>query len=282
VGLSWELVALVGQVARRRPPAADPTAAWLLLLFALAVGAVALIYSAFWVWMLIHCLMREPDKMFWVWLLVVVPFPGAIVYGVLRVFPEREFVAPAWLRQFTRGKELSRLETAAEQIGNAHQFVQWGDALRDTAQWDRAAEAYSRALAKDPQNLPALWGAAQVAVKQKRPAEVKRCCEQILARDPQYKFGDVSLAYARALVDLREFAAAKTYLEQHCRRWRHPEAVYLLAVRCLEDGNPAAARKHLQEMLRDINASPTAIARKFGSWKSLARKLLKRLPADAV
>jgi hypothetical protein len=273
---------LVAQAGRQRAPAADPLARWLLLLAALGLGLISLLYMAFWAWMLIHCLLREPDKMFWIWLLVVVPFPGAIVYGVVRVFPERESVAPAWLRRITRGKELTRLETAAEQIGNAHQFVQWGDALRDNGQWPRAAEAYSRALAKDPQNLPALWGAAQVADRQKQSAEVKRLCDQILAREPQYKFGDVSLAYGKALVDLREFPAARAHLEQHCRRWRHPEAVYLLACRCHEDGDPAAARKHLQELLRDLNSSPTAIARKFGRWKSLARKMLKQLPTHPV
>jgi len=54
--------------------------------------------------------------------------------------------------------------------------------------------------------------------------------------------------------------------------------VYLLACRCRDDGDAAAAREHLLSLLRDLNASPTAIARKFGRWKSLARKMLRKLP----
>jgi hypothetical protein len=277
VGLSLPLLAVVGQIGRQ-PPQPDPLLGWMFLLFGLGVSALMLAYTLFWGWMLLHCILHEPDKMFWVWLLVVVPFPGAIVYGIVRVFPQREYTAPGWLRRFTRGRELARLETAAEQIGNAHQFVQWGDALRETGQWSQAAAAYSSALAKDADSLPALWGAAQAAERLKKTAEVKELCARILARDPQYKFGDVSLAYGKALLALGDNQAARTHFEQHCRRWRHPEAIYLLAGLYRDAGDPAAAREQLQGLLRDLNSSPPAIARKFGRWKSLARTQLKQLP----
>jgi hypothetical protein len=276
--LASVLLNVWAQVAPHRPEQVDP----FLIFYSLAsccVLPLALIYYAFWLWMLIDCIRREPDKFFWIWLLVAVSFPGAIIYSIVRFLPQRDFTAPTWLRVWTRGRELTRLETAAQQIGNAHQFIQWGDALRDVGRWNEADAAYRRAMEKDPKSLPALWGAAQVAVKQKKPDEVAILTRRILDLDPQYKFGDVSLAYGRALVDQGEFAAARTHLEQHVRRWRHPEAVYLLACRCRDDGDPAAAREHLQSMLRDLNASPTAIARKFGRWKSLARKMLRTLPA---
>jgi len=242
------------------------------------ITAIFALYYAFWLWMLIDCIVREPDRFFWIWLLVVASFPGAIVYAIVRFFPQRDFTAPTWLRGWTRGRELARLETASEQIGNAHQFIQWGDALRDIGRWDQADAAYRRAIEKDAKSQPALWGAAQVAVKRKRPDDVLTFCRRILDADPQYKFGDVSLAYGRALIDKQDFAAARAHLEQHVRRWRHPEAVYLLACRCRDDGDAAAAREHLLSLLRDLNASPTAIARKFGRWKSLARKMLRKLP----
>jgi len=269
------LFLLLGQV--RHGPAPNPFG-WSCALLGLLMLLGGLLYFALWLWMLVHCVLREPDKGFWIWLLIVAPFPGAIVYAIVRVFPERDWQAPTWLRQFTRRKELARLEAAADQIGNAHQFVQWGDALRDTGQWTSAAEAYSRALAKDPKNLQALWGAALVADHRKQPEEVRRCCRQVLDADPNYKFGDVSLVYGRSLLALNETALARQHFEQHCRRWRHPEAVYLLACRCRDDGDAQAARQHLQDLLRDMNSSPTAISRKFGRWKSLARKMLKQLP----
>lgn len=266
----------------RRLTMVDPQeSSWVFLLIMWAIAIIGLAYSAFWVWMLIHSVRFEPDKTFWLWLLVVAPFPGAIVYLVARVIPAADWKTPVWLQRFTRGKELTRLATATETIGNAHQFVQYGDALRDTAQWAEAAQAYEKALRKDPACMPALWGAALVATHQKKPEEVLRLCRQILDRDPQYRFGDASFAYAKALFDTGDTAAGRVHLEKHCQRWRHPEAVYLLAERCIAEGDHAAARAHLLDVLRDINGSPSAIARKHGRWKSRARRLLHQLPKEA-
>ena len=112
------------------------------------------------------------------------------------------------MRRWTRGQELARLETAAIQIGNPHQFIQWGDALRDIGLLDQAATAYQRALAKEPHNLPALWGAALVATSQQRHTDVRQLTGRILEQDAQYKFGDVSLALGRAMIDMGETTIA--------------------------------------------------------------------------
>jgi hypothetical protein len=115
-----------------------------------------------------------------------------------------------------------------------------------------------------------------VAEQAQQPEDVQRYCRQILDRDGGYKFGDVSLVLCRALL-AQEDPLARQQLEQHCRRWRHPEAVYLLACSCQADGDAPAARQHLLDLLRDLNSSPTAIARKHGRWKSLARSKLREL-----
>ncbi len=251
---------------------------WICAAMGLLTTGMGLIYGIFWVWMLIDCLRREPDRFFWIWLLVIIPFPGAIVYSVMRFFPQSDVTAPKWMRNLLRGKELARLEAAAHQIGNPHQYIQWGEVLREVGQLNAARDAFNAALRKEPASLPALWGACQVAVLQHRPQDVKELAGRVLAIDPQYKFGDVSLAYGRALKDLGETAALREHLEKHVRRWRHPEAVYLLACRCRDDGDTAAAREQLQSMLRDIHGSPSAIARKFGRWRSLGRRMLRQLP----
>lgn len=247
-----------------------------------AAGVLSLAYSVFWVWMLIECIRSEPDKYFWLWLLIIAPFPGAIVYGVVRYYPAMNHQAPAFLKSWTRGKELARLESAAEQIGNPHQFIQWGDALKDVGRWQAAGAAYDRALKKDPENLPALWGAAQVAEQQKRYEDVAALTRRILDKDPQYKFGDVSLAYGKALDDQDQPEAARDHFEAHIKRWRHPEGLYRLACLCVDLGDPEAARQYLRSMLQDLNASPTAIARKHGRWKSRARQLLRKLPKEVT
>lgn len=240
-------------------------------------GLLGLAYGILWFWMVLHCIRTEPDRQTWLWLLIFVPVIGPLAYFTTRFLPSTDLRPPAFLRRWTRGNELNRLETAAIQIGNPHQFVLWGDALRDVGRFDEAASAYQRALAKEPQNLPALWGAAQAAIAQRRPAEVREFTRRIMEKDPQYKFGDVSLACGRSLVDLNETTVAIDHLERHVQRWRHPEAVYLLASLHADQGNSQVARDHLQALIYDVNGSPAAIARRHGRWKSRARQLLKKL-----
>lgn len=243
---------------------------------AVAIGSVA--YMAFWIWMIVHCLRHDPDRYLWIWILVILPFPGAFVYFLARWLPERDLHVPKALQGLTRRNEISRLEIAAMQIGNPHHFIQWGDALREVGKMDQAGSAYGRALEKEPQNTQALWGAALVDMHRKDFAKAQDRLKQLLEIDPQYKFGDVSLAYGKTLYELGDHEAARRQLEAHVRRWRHPEALFLLATIESETGNSPKAREHLQSMLWDINGSPKAIARRQTVWKSRARKMLRKLP----
>lgn len=270
---------LFADIGNPAPVDVDPANLWLLVAMEVFLSALSLPYFLFWIWMLVHCYRTEPDRFFWIWIMVIVQPIGSIAYFLLRYIPSKEFPTPGFLRRWTRGSELLRLESAAEQIGNPHQFVLWGDALRECGQLDRARAAYERALKKDPQDLRALWGAAQIARDQKRFADVASLTKQVLDRDPQYKFGDVSLAYGRALTETGDVNGALAHFEEHVKRWRHPEGVYLLSKLHFDQGNHGAARQHLVAMIRDIDSSPRAISRKFGRWKSRGKQLLRKLKA---
>ena len=266
----------LAQVPNQPPVDLEPTQLWLLVAFELFLSALTIPYLIFWVWMLVHCYRTEPDRQFWIWILIIAQPIGPVAYFLLRYIPSKEFPTPVFLRRWTRGPELLRLESVAEQIGNPHQFVQWGNALRECGQWDRAKEAYERALKKDPKDLQALWGAAQVARDQKRFDDVRSLTRRILDQEPQYKFGDVSLTYGLALTEIGETEPARLHFEEHVKRWRHPEGVYLLSKLYFDQGDHAAARQHLSAMIRDIDSSPRAIARKFGRWKSRGKQLLRK------
>jgi hypothetical protein len=258
-------------------PSADDIGSGMMMFYEIIASLMTVPYLLFWVWMLFHCYRTEPDRQLWIWIMLIVQPIGTFAYFFLRYLPSKEFPTPSFMRRWTRGRQLARLETAAHQIGNPHQFIQWGNALREVGLLDQADDAFQQALKKDSQNIQALWGAAQIASTQQRYADLKLQTRQILDKDPQYKFGDVSLAYGRALKELHEFDAARAHLEQHVKRWRHPEAMYLLAELCANQGDTRAARDTLQALVQDLNGSPISIARKHGRWKSRAKQMLRKL-----
>lgn len=248
---------------------------WIGLLF----GGGTLLYVPLLLWMAIWCVRNDPEWTVWLWIILLFQPIGAFIYLLARWLPGTKLPAPDFAQRFLRKGELQKLEIAARQIGNAHQFIELGDALRETGQFDRAASAYADALAKDADNLQALWGSGWVHYQQEDFQTAHERLSRLVALDPAYKFGDVSLLHAKALIAVGQPDVACGHLERHIKRWRHPEALYVLAQLYFADNEFDAARTQLQALIMDIDSSPAAIARRQLQWKSRAQKLLRRLPA---
>jgi hypothetical protein len=240
-------------------------------------GFLSLLYAGFTLWMLIECVRKDADRYLWLCIILFVPGVGPLIYFFIRWLPQHNLQVPGWFRGLTRGAEIRRLRSAALQIGNPYQYVQLAEALRETRQFEVAREAYARALSREPDNLAALWGAGLVELHFKSNEAACAAFEKIMRLDPQFKFGDASLAYAKTLISLQRTDAAIEHLEQHVKRWRNPESVYLLATLYAQTGRYDEARSYLQVMLLDIDASPLSIARKQGAWGRRGRQLLRKL-----
>lgn len=247
---------------------------WILVFF----GGGTLLYVPFLLWMAIWCVRKDPEWMVWLWIILIFQPLGAFIYFLARWLPGADLPQPDFARRFLRKGELQKLEIAARQIGNAHQYIELGDALRETGQYEKALSAYSQALEKDERNLQALWGSGWVHFQCEDFHSAHERLSKVVELDPGYKFGDVSLLHSKTLVAMGQREAAIEHLQEHIRRWRHPEALYVLAQLYFAENCLDEAREQLQALIMDIDSSPAAIARKQMSWKGRARKLLKRIP----
>lgn len=233
--------------------------------------------TLFWFWMLFDCIQNEPDRIIWILLIIFLSFPGALVYFIARKAPRMSLPLPACLSRWKRRRELWEAESAAVHIGKAHQFVILGDLLRETRQFRRAREAYAKALAKDAENAKALWGASLLDVRNKQFETARTRLESLLALEPTYSYGDASLAYAVVLKALGQTGEAKVQLENHLKKWSHPEAHLRLARILVEQGQSDAARPHLETVIRGVKGGPKFQYRRNRYWAAQAHKLLKHL-----
>lgn len=244
-------------------------------------GEINLLYVAFVAWMVWYCWKYDPDRNVWLWILVMFVGVGPVIYFFVRFLPTARSGELPWAGWLRRRKNLASLEAAAVQIGNPHHFIQLADALRERRQFPRAQELYTRALSKEPDNLSALWGAASCEFALSDFAGAREKLSRVLARDPQYKFGDVSLLFAKSLQALGDADATTAHLSQHVKRWRQPEALYLYATLLVDRGENATAKQVLNDLIVDVNNSPRGIARRHLFWKSKAHKLLRSLKSTA-
>lgn len=221
-----------------------------------ALGIWAIVPFGFWMLMIFDCLRHDPDRQVWLWLLLFFSVPAACVYFVARWLPRSNLHLVPPLARWTRRQDLWNAESAANNIGKAHQFVQLGNVLNDRREFDRAAIAYATALEKEPENQPALWGLAAVERALKQFESAKTHLQTLLKLQPDFKYGDASLAYAQTLFALGEVAATKQHLEQHFKSWSQPEAHILMAQICQQEGDLATARQSLETMLSKVRGGP--------------------------
>ena len=227
--------------------------------------------------MIIDCIQNEPDRQIWIWILIFLSFMGAIAYFFLCYLQRNNLPLPRYFNHWTHQRQLWNAEAAAQNIGKDHQYVELGKILYDMGTLERSASAYQTALEKNPQNLQALWGAAEVALGMKNFEGAKVHLEALLKIDPDYKYGEASRAYAKTLIAMQDLETAKERLEQNIRQWNNSEDRLLFAEIAIEQGDKEVARNHLQTMISNLRGGPMYHYRKNTHLIKKAERLLKKL-----
>lgn len=217
--------------------------------------ALLILMTGFWLLMLYDCIQNDPEKHLWFFVFVFLYFLGAILYFLLRWIPRSNLPITKYFHKWTRRRELWMAEAAARNIGKAHQYIMLGNLLCDMAMLDKAADAYQQALEKEPKNPQALWGAAFVDMESKNYESAKERLETLLKIDPEYKYGEASLAYAQTLLALQEMDAVEVHLDKHLKYWGHPEAYIMMANLQAKQGKSQEARRYLETMLARVKGS---------------------------
>jgi tetratricopeptide (TPR) repeat protein len=142
---------------------------------------------------------------------------------------------------------------------------------------DKAKDAYQKALEKEPANTHSLWGMSTIRMQQKQFENAKDHLQALLKLEPNYKFGEASLAYGQVLFELRDWEAARNHLEQDIKNWGHPESYIMLATIRANQGETEVARSHLETMLFKVRGSPAFHYRQKRHLVRRAESLLKTL-----
>ncbi|MEL6936870.1 MAG: tetratricopeptide repeat protein [Cyanobacteria bacterium J06607_17] len=244
------------------------------------LGPLSLLGTAFWIWMLYDCLKsRSRNSSIWIWIILFLNIVGAGLYFFIVWLPSHPN-ALAKVPGITGGKlrdALWQAEAEARNIGKAHQYAKLGDIHHQMRNLSAAEQAYNTALEKEPDNIRVRWGAACVALDQKSLEIACRHLEKILAVEPEFSYGDASLAYGQVLHRLNDFKAALPHLQTHVKSWSHPEAYLMLAQIYRERGDVTKARDILETMIIKIKSSTQFQYRKNKPFIRQGERLLSQL-----
>lgn len=230
---------------------------------------------AFCAWMFYDCTKYERGNFPWILVIFLFNILGAMIYFCLRWLPRMSPALENFLNRGTQQRELQDAISAARNIGNAYQFAKLGSIYLNRGRLSDAIAAYQQALKRQPENLEALWGSASIEIKNNNLAQAICLLQQLVDLQPDFKFGDASLAYSKVLFSSGDFNAAQCQLERHLKHWNHPEAFLLIAQIQAHYQNSSQACDTLNTMIENVQGSPPFYYRKHRMSMLQAQKLLK-------
>lgn len=241
------------------------------------VGTIAFATTGFWMLMIFDCVRNEPKGSSWLWLLIWLNFPGAVIYFAARKLPYLDIPVPNFFKRWTMKEALWNAEAGVHNIGKSHQYLILGNVLLEMGNLDRSLEAYREALNKEATNFHALWGCTKIEMQRQKFDLAAAYLKTLLTQEPEYKRGEASLLYGKALYELMQWDDARAHLALDIKQWSHPESFILLAKIAIQDGEANIAKDYLDTMLSRVKASPRYSYRKNQHLVRQAERMLKKL-----
>jgi tetratricopeptide (TPR) repeat protein len=243
-------------------------------LAALRSNPLALLATAFQIWMLVDAIRRDE----WLWAVLILIFP----YGLTSLFYFFMVyrAAPSAMQGFElpgAGKRhrIKELETLIHNLDKPHHYLELGDIYFQKGNLAKAEECYRASLERDPQDLDARAHLGQCLLRQKKPDEACALLYQVCVENPKHDYGYSLMAYAETLQLLGDAAGAievwKRVLEDHT----YARARVQLGELYLAEKKPDLARLEFQSALNDDRYAPSFQRKRDRVWIRRARALLR-------
>jgi hypothetical protein len=239
---------------------------------------IALLQTAFMIWMLVDAY-RRGAEFYWYWIILLVPGIGAWVYFFAVKVPSGDFRNLSLGGVFHRGPSLDQLRFLAEQTPTLTNHLNLAQRLIERREFAEAEPHVAAALKTEPEHGGAQYMLAQCQMELGRPREAVEVVQKLLQREPRWSNyrGWRLLIQARdeagdgdgALESCRELARLAPTLEHNC----------VLAEHLIDQGQLLEAGSLLDRVLREYDFAPGPVRRRNGRWAGEARRLQKRLPA---
>ena len=245
---------------------APPAFSWLMSL-------LALLATAFTIWMLIDCL-RNGREYYWCCIILMTGGLGALVYFFLYKW-EGSSLENLLFKQRNLRQRVRELEAKIHHLDKADHYADLADIYRKEAKWDEARELYEEALERDSELFDARVHLGYVLLAQGDAKKAWGCFEPALKTKPDFDHGELSWQAARCQVALCNLTIARKLYEQLLAAHTYAEAHLEYAELLEKTGNQKASIEALQRLVADAAHAPRFQQRRERRWTKQAENMLK-------
>jgi hypothetical protein len=219
-------------------------------------------------------IVRNGSEWWWIPVVLIFPFLGPIAYFAVNGGFARKggVVGQLGARRAAR-RNIAALESRLQHASLPGLEAELGDELVLLGRHAEAEKHYRAALERLPDRLDIGYGLALALLATGRAPEALQPLEDVVAKDPRFKFGDAQLRLAHCLQETGQSERAEAVLRELLNRSNIAEAQVRLAVLVASRGQRQESIELASSLLRDAKAWPHYLRRKNRRWVSLARKL---------
>lgn len=226
---------------------------------------------------LVHFFRRRPDG-FWLFVIFFGGFLGALVYIVAEMLPDAGLLRNAY-RGYGRKSRIAAVETAILDNPSPANFEELGELYWDEKQYDKAREAFERAIATRSDSPHCFYRRGLCLMALGRPAEALPDFERVVRVNEKFDSYRAKLMLAEAYAATgREQEAAPLFADvvQHSNT---PETLYTYAAFLKSQHRSEEAREWTRQLLQKKRTLPRYWQRIERPWFRKGDALLKELSA---
>lgn len=220
---------------------------------------------------LTHWIRKRPDT-YWLWIILILGPIGSLIYLAVEALPDLR--DPNFFKVFPRRRRIRELEGVVTENPSAGNFEELGQLYLDDGKWQKARDAYNRAISARTDSPDPFYRRAIAEIELGEYLAAVPDLERAVNANPKYDFQRAAglLAFAYGKTGQTDKAAA-LYADV-TKTSTLTETQYHYAEFLAEQGRKAEAKEWLQRILAKRRTQPGFLRRRERKWYWLTRKLL--------
>jgi hypothetical protein len=226
---------------------------------------------------IVHFIRRRPDT-YWLYIILFLGPIGALVYLFVEALPDVGLVGQSF-RAFPRRKRIRELETAILDNPSAGNYEELGDLYLDEGDFQRARNAFDKAIAAHSNTLDCFYRRGLCAMELGDAPGALPDLERVIQQDPDHDFQRAAGLLAHAYAQTGQKEKAEALFRRTTGTSTLSETYLNFADLLAGEGRYAEAREWAQKVLSKQATMPSYLRRRERPWFRRAKNTLKRLPA---